>query len=405
MQTDLPIIIEYLDQSRLPKKRRRFAGTAPASLATIPTEWRELLAQWLRLGGNSRWETLIKKAGLARKSTAETLLNWLLYNGWAVVDEERKHGDWWPYRVQLRELKALRIALGLPDMDDIASQWQSLRAELQIDAANNERLLTALSVLDAMPTNRAIARAGLVQSLLTWQADERVGTYRDFSLFSRAATKEISQTEWAWLDAHFDLAECNIEQHTPLLLVSANLNLQVLSLNGALGEIKGEINLQSMPDFAALTPATVKRVQAVNGKVAAWILVENRTSFERVARNRQANEGVIWLPGYPPSWWKEAISHLIKIAPAPAKVACDPDPAGIAIALSAIAVWKATGQEAKAWKMGVEELKNLTSKKPLSELDQQQLATLLKQDLPVELKALADYMLANLLKGEQEGYL
>ena len=396
MQTDLPIIIEYLDQSRFPKKRRRFAGTTPASLATIPTEWRELLAQWLRLGGNSRWETLIKKAGLARKSTAETLLNWLLYNGWAVVDEERKHGDWWPYRVQLRELKALRTALGLPDMDDIATQWQSLRAELQIDAANNERLLTALSALDAMPTNRAIARAGLVQSLLAWQVDERVGTYRDFSLHARAATKEISQTEWAWLDAHFDLAECNIEQHTPLLLVSANLNLQTAL---------GEINLNAMPDFAALTPATIKSIQTVTGRVDAWLLVENRTSFERMARNRQANEVVIWLPGYPPSWWKEVVSHLIKIAPAPAKVACDPDPAGIAIALSAIAVWKAAGQEAEVWKMGVEELKNLTSTKPLSEFDNQQLAGLLQQDLPLSLKALAEYMASSQQKGEQEGYL
>ena len=399
------IKIEYLDKLRLSKKRRRYSESSATSLATIPAEWRELLVQWLRLGGNSRWETLKKKAGLARIPTAETLLNWLLHNGWAFVNEERKHGDWWPYRVELRELKALRAQLGLPDLDDVATQWQNLRAELKIEAEHDQRLLTALAELEAMPVSRAITRATLVQSLLTWADDERVGTYRDFSLYARAATKEISQTEWAWLDAHFDLAECNIEQHTPLLLVSANLNLQVLSLNGALGEIKGEINLQSMSDFAALTPATVKRVQAVNGKVAAWILVENRTSFERVARNRQANEGVIWLPGYPPSWWKEAVSHLIKIAPAPAKVACDPDPAGIAIALSAIAVWKATGQEAKAWKMGVEELKNLTSKKSLSELDQQQLATLLKQDLPVELKALADYMLANLLKGEQEGYL
>ncbi len=390
------LIIEYLDKLRLPKKRRRFAGTAPASLATIPTEWRELLVQWLRLGGNSRWETLIKKAGLARKSTAETLLNWLLHNGWAVVDEERKHGDWWPYRVELLELKALRHQLGLPDMDDIATQWQSLRAELQIDAANCARLLTALSALDAMPTNRAITRAGLVQSLLVWVADERIGTYRDFSLYARAATKEISKTEWDWLDLHFDLAELNIEQHTPLLLISANLSLQTAL---------GEINLHTMPDFAALTPATIKSIQTATGRVDNWLLVENRTSFERLARNRLANEGVIWLPGYPPSWWKEAVSHLIKIAPAPAKVACDPDPAGIAIALSAIAVWRDTGQAASTWRMGVAELQNLPCKKPLTELDAQQLASLLKQDLPLNLKTLAEYMALSQQKGEQEGYL
>jgi hypothetical protein len=258
-----------------------------------------------------------------------------------------------------------------------------------------------LAALDAMPATRAITRATLAQSLLAWEMDERVGTYRDFSLYARSATKEISKTEWDWLDTYFDLAEFNIEQHTPLLLIAADLSLHGLNLNSA----SGEINLRAMPDFAALTPATIKNIQTTSGTINTWILVENRTSFERVARNRSANEGVIWLPGYPPSWWKEAVTHLINIAPAPAKVACDPDPAGIAIALSAIALWRAAGQAAVAWKMGVEELKNLASKKPLSAFDQQQLAGLLTQDLPVELSALAEYMLYNQQKGEQEGYL
>jgi hypothetical protein len=388
--------IEYLDKSRLPKKRRRFSESSPTSLATIPAEWRELLVQWVGLGGSSRWETLIKKAGLAKKSTADALLDWLLKKGWAVVDEERKHGDWWPYRVELREMKALRSQLGLPDFDEVALQWQTLRAELQANAESDELLLTVLSALDAMPLSRAIPRAMMVKSLLAWREDERVGTYRDFSMFARAATKEITKTEWDWLDTHFDLAEFNIEQHTPLLLVSANMVLHT----GL-----GEINLSAMPDFAALTPATVKSIQSASRTVTAWIFVENRTSFERVARNRHANEGVIWLPGYPPSWWKESVSHLIKYAPAPAKVACDPDPAGIAIALSAIALFHASDLQATAWKMGVDELKNLPNKKLLSEFDQQQLTGLLKQNLPVELKTLAGYMLVNQQKGEQEGYL
>lgn len=388
--------IEYLDKRQVPKKRRRYSENASATFDTIPSEWRELLVLWLRRGGISRWKTLVNDAGLSRQVLAEHLLNWLVQHGWASVDEERKLGDWWPYRVALREQKALRQQLGLPDIDGISTQWQNLRAALQVEADGDERLLEPLATLDAMPVSRAIARGALIQALLAWCAEERVGTYRDFSLFARAATKEISSTEWAWLDAHFDLAAFNIEQHTPLLLVSANLNLQV-SL--------GEINLSAMPDFAALTPATVKNIKSINGIISTWILVENRTSFERVARNRQANEGVIWLPGYPPSWWKEAVNHLIKNAPAPAKIACDPDPAGIAIALSAMALWKATGQEAEAWKMGIDELKNLPNKKPLSEFDQQQLVGLLRQDLPVELKTLADFMLMSQQKGEQEGYL
>ena len=388
--------IEYLDKRQVPKKRRRYSENISATFDTIPSEWRELLVLWLRRGGISRWDTLINDAGLSRQVLAEHLLNWLVQHGWASVDEERKLSDWWPYRVALREQKALRHQLGLPDIDDISTQWQNLRAALQVDADSNERLLEALATLDVMPVSRAIARGALIQALLAWQADERVGTYRDFSLYSRAATKEISSTEWAWLDAHFDLAEFNIEQHTPLLLVSANLNLQV-SL--------GEIILSAMPDFAALTPATVKNIKSINGVISTWILVENRTSFERVARNRQANEGVIWLPGYPPSWWKEAVNQLIKNAPAPAKIACDPDPAGIAIALSVIALWRVAGQDASAWRMTVEELQSLPSKKALTELDEKQLANLLNQDLPLNLKSLAEYMVLCKQKGEQEGYL
>lgn len=388
--------VEYLDKLRLPKKRRRFSETPPASLATIPTEWRELLEQWVRLGGNSRWDTLIKKAGLDRKSSAETLLNWLLEHGWAFVNEERKHGDWWPYRVELREIKALRKQLGLPDVDEVAAQWQSLRASLKMYADNDAPVLAALSALDAMPITRAITRASLVQSLLAWHADGRAGTYRDFSLHARGATKEISKTEWAWLEAHFDLAEFNIEQHTPLLLISANIILHT-SL--------GDIHLSAMLDFAALTPATIKSIQSAHSNVTTWVLVENRTSFERVARSRKINEGVIWLPGYPPSWWKEAVMYLINIAPAPAKIACDPDPAGIAIAISATDLWMALGQEAETWKMGVEELQNLTNKRLLTEFDQKQLIGLLTQDLPANLRHLAEYMLACGQKGEQEGYL
>ncbi len=67
----------------------------------------------------------------------------------------------------------------------------------------------------------------------------------------------------------------------------------------------GQIDLAASPDFAALTPSTVQAVTAVSGTVSRWQLVENRTSFERVARNREPDAGVIWLPGFPPSWWRE----------------------------------------------------------------------------------------------------
>lgn len=70
-----------------------------------------------------------------------------------------------------------------------------------------------------------------------------------------------------------------------------------------------------------------------------------------------------------------------------------------------MALWREVGIEAVAWKMNAETLESLASKKPLSEFDNQQLAGLLKQSLPAELKALADYMQVHQQKGEQEGFL
>jgi hypothetical protein len=392
---------EPIGNARNPKKRKRYVQLAAPdvpALTSLPADWRQLLTQCVKNGENARWQTWQKIADISRKMLLDQMLAWLLKQGWVCVFEEYKVADWWPYRVELLHINPLRLALNLPNPDTQTCQWQAVRSALQhqAQASHDAVLQIALNSLDAMPTARAIVRAQLSQFLLAWTAEGRVGTYRDFSLYARGTTKEISATEWAWLDTHFDLAELNIQQHTPLLLIAAHVSLQTTL---------GEINLQTMPDFAALTPATVKTVQSVNSCVTTWILVENLTSFERVARNRQTNEGVIWLPGYPPSWWKEAVTCILKLAPAEVKIACDPDPAGIAIALSVIALCKAAGLPANTWKMGANELESLAHTKPLSAFDQQQLAALLKQDLPVELKALADYLLASQQKGEQEGYL
>ncbi|MGB4811795.1 MAG: hypothetical protein WBP13_04855 [Methylophilaceae bacterium] len=387
--------VEYLDSLRLHKKRRRYADVLPASLDNIPAEWRNLLVQWLRFGGNSRWDTLIKKAGLAQKVTAETLLDWLLHHGWVVVVEARQHGDWWPYKVEWREQKQLRQQLGIPDVDDITSQWQSLRAGL-LEAETSTQLLSVLSVLDAMPINRAITRAKLINSLLTWQAEERQGTYRDFSLWARGATKQISDTEWQWMDAIFDLASYSIVQHTPLLYLAADLQLH---------HHNAMLDLSAAPDFSALTPATLLGMTHAVGAINTWMLVENRTSFERVAKARKPNEGVIWLPGFAPGWWKSAIEHLLQIAPAPAKIACDPDPAGIAIALDAIGLWQKWTLQADVWRMGVTELQSLSVKKALNQYDMDMLNTLFAKDLPNQLKVLAEYIKLHNIKGEQEGYL
>lgn len=395
MSTPDSIFVEPLDERALSKRRKRFRLEAASQLELIPAEWSKLLTRWVKRGGNSRWETLLKDAGTANLSLADTLRDWLLRQGWAIVIEERKHGDWWPQSLELRNLSHLRTALGISDKEQDTQRWQIVREKLQ--ACCNSDLAPALFALDEFPVHRALARHDLVQSLQHWQNAQRSGTRRDFALLARNDTKGISEAEWNWLEQTLDLAEFRIERHTPMLLLAAPLSLTLPH---------GQIDLASCTDFAALTPATLQAVTAASGTINRWQLVENRTSFERVARQREADVGVIWLPGFPPSWWHKAVSKLLDLAPAQAYIACDPDPAGIAIALKAAESWHERGIEWLPWKMTATDLASLRVRKPLTESDKLQLAALQQMPaLPASLTGLLEWMLKHDEKGEQEGYL
>ncbi|MBI3903389.1 MAG: hypothetical protein HY306_10720 [Nitrosomonadales bacterium] len=386
------LVIEPLDQRALSQRRRCHCEVTPSGLELLPAERKALLARWVKRGGRSKWETLLKDAGTANLQLADSLRDWLLRHGWASVEEERRHNEWWPLWLELRELPTLRAALGIADKEAEAHRWESLRTELI--AYNNERLVSALESLDVMPVARALARCDLIQALQRWQ---EAGTRRDFALFARGGTKDITETEWRWLEETVDLAEFNIERHTPLLLLSAPLQLTLPH---------GQINLAACADFAALTPATVAKITEASGIPSRWHLIENRTSFERVARKRAHDCGVIWLPGFPPSWWRDAVDCLLDLAPAPAHISCDPDPAGISIALQAAELWQQRGLAWQPLGMGADDLAGLAARKPLTEQDRQRLAGLLAEPrLPSSLAELARWMQEHGEKGEQEGYL
>lgn len=386
---------ERLDKRRVCQKRRRTATCAPQALDTLPAEWRDLLARWVRRGGNSRWETLRKDAGTKRVQIADALLDRLQRTGWVTTTEHWKLGAWWPQQVELLHLPQLRAALGLRDKDDDAQRWAGIRASLQ--TLDSKALIPAILALDELPEQRALARHDLILKLHDWQARQQSGTHRNFALFARNDTKAVSDGEWNWLESVLDLAEFGIERHTPLLLIAAPLTLSLP---------KGQIDLACSADFAALTPVTVHAVTAASGKISRWQLVENRTSFENVAKKRDANTGVIWLPGFPPTWWREAVGSLLDLAPCPAQIACDPDPAGIAIALKSAELWREHGLSWQPWKMAVADLASLRVRKPLTEGDRQQLAALRQNfTLPAQLAELLEWMLEHDEKGEQEGYL
>jgi hypothetical protein len=388
-------LIEPLDKRAVCQKRRRAAQIAPQTLDTLPAEWRELLTRWVRRGGNSRWETLRNDAGNTHVQMAQDLLDWLLRAGWAAVTEQRQHSEWWPQHVELLHLPQLRAALGLRDKDKDEQRWQECRALLH--GLNNTTLSPALFALDELSVQRALARQDLIFKLHDWQAQQQSGTRRNFALFARDDTKAVSDGEWNWLESVLDLAEFGIERHTPLLLIAAPLTLTLPN---------GQLDLANCADFAALTPATVRAVTSASGTISRWQLVENRTSFENVSKKRDADVGVIWLPGFPPTWWREAVSRLLDLAPAPAHIACDPDPAGVAIALKAAELWRERGLTWQPWKMAAADLASLRVRKLLTEGDRLQLATLKQEPtLPSALSELLECMLKQGEKGEQEGYL
>lgn len=357
----------------------------------------ELLKKWAKnakIGGYIKWDTFRKKAGPNQVNLADTLFDWVHENGWIAVIQEFKNGMWVPQKAEFLHLPQLRIELGLHDKESDAQRWQEVRATLI--ALDNPTLTPAILALDDFRIQVALKRLDLIFKLHDWQTQKKVGKRNDFALFARNGTHTINPGEWDWLKSVLDLSELGIEPHTPQLLISAPLRLHLP---------QGQLDLAACPDFAAITPATMQAVTSVSGAIRCWQLVENLTCFEHVARKRKADTGVIWLPGFPPPWWHTAVGRLIDLAPAPANIACDPDPAGIAIALKAAELWRERGIAWQSWKMSAADLASLTVFDSLNKWDRQKLSSLQQNPaLPSQLAELIDWMLKEGKKGEQEGY-
>lgn len=384
-------------RSSLKGKRLRRASPTPGGLGAgiWPADERQLLAEWVRRAGDTpiRHTTLMASAGAARTMLADRLLQRLLQGGAVEIEESHERGHWWPKLVRFLAPADLRAGLGLAEPDAARLAYLEARSR----PLGHPALARAADTLDALPPGRGLPRLELLLALDTWNAEQRSGTWRDFALFARGHTKQITDAEKTWLADEVGLTDFRISAHTPLLRLRAP---SVISLPG------GEIALGALPDFAALTPATVAAITSARQPPRVWHLVENLSSFERVARACAADEGALWLPGYPPSWWQQAVATLLRHLPAPALVACDPDPDGIAIALQAGSLWSAAGLPWQPWRMEPAELLGLPTRRPLDARDRQLLAGLCAgTQLPPSLAALAETLLQLSGKGEQEGYL
>lgn len=381
------------DKATLKGRRLRKAPVFRLPLLDAwPTARRDLLVSWLAIKAKRiRHDTLLKKAGAGSVALAESLLQELLLCGALELDEQFRGGLWWPLWLRFLHIPPLVSALGLPDPEALRKSWQAARQMPLADA----QLQSAAEELAKLPPGRALARLELLRALALWREDERCGTWRDFAQFARGDTKAITEAERNWLGTSLDLDDLGISGHEPMLLLAAPLRLEFEN---------GTLDLAAPGDFVALTAKSVAASRAVIGEVNQWHLVENRTSFERVARRGEG--GTIWLPGFPPRWWQKAVRWLIGLAPAPARIACDPDPAGLEICLQAASLWRDAGLPWSPWHMAPGDLDALPARKPLSPRDRERLLALRATGLPhPQLEALARHMEVTGEKGEQEAGL
>lgn len=379
--------------TRATLKGRRFLRSEARNEAVLgewPEDWLTLLRDCLRRDKPTmRWNTLLGIAGPARRAAADEVCEALLAAGWIELEERRESGLWRHQQLRFIALQRLRGLVGLLDRDELQRSWNAARVQL-MESALVGPLLPAL---DAMQADIALRRVEWLQALERWRAQGRHGTYRDFALYATQSTKGIPQSDLDWLDQSIELNAFGVEAHQPLLYLRAALRLV----------LDAPLDLHAIPDLIGLSPATLRAVRSVEGSLQSWRFIENRTLFERIARRDGARHGVVWLPGYAPGWWREAMARLMRLMPAPVLIACDPDPDGVRIAFDAGKLCTSAGLSWAPWGMAPADLQSLPAQRPLEAADQRLLNGLDEFSLPAPLGELVAFMRTNAIKGEQEG--
>lgn len=377
--------------------RRTRHGPPFTALPALRPAQKALLGDWLRSHAAERqWQTLLDTAGPDRLELADELLALLLECGALRTKERFVNAQWRVERIAWANVATLQQALGLATADTRAAARDALAGRLRTLADETPWLESAaLHCLDARTTDAARqSRLELLLALQRWQQEQRFGLQRDFALFARGHTKAITATEWSWLQAHVTLEALGVAHFAPLLWLGGHLRLHTAS--GSL-----DVAATGLCGLPAQAFTVGLRAQAPQ---RYWLL-ENRASFERQALAAAPGTCVLWLPGQPSSSWREAVQYLLQAAPAPADISCDPDPAGVEIALNAGQLWQAQGLAWRAHRMSRMDWESAPVL-DLSAHDQDWLERLrAKQDLPHELAQLCADLRATGRKAEQEAWL
>lgn len=390
-------MIEVIATAR--HRRTRQAVAAFSAVPELRAAHRGLLTRWLAADAVERnWQSLLKLAGPSEVDRAEELLSILLETGLVAVKEGFKSGRWWPLRVVWRDLPGAQRAMGLQPAAARIADRQALLQEIAAFAEQHAWASSACQscLAASLATEKLRARTQLLQGLSTWQAEQRFGKRQDFALSARAHTKAITSAEWEWLESHVALESFGIARFEPVLWLGGALTLQTS---------RGSMDMDALGFLGVPSKGLIAGPNRITRVPLRYWLVENRASFERCALRADAGTCVIWLPGRPPGDWLAAVQWLLNQAPAQADVSCDPDPAGIEIALTAGQLWtdrglawKNTHMAPQHWQTG----KTL----PLNDYDRRVLGSLsARTDLPADLAELRDFISREGRKAEQEGWL
>jgi hypothetical protein len=361
-----------------------------------------VLLKWLKSDAQERsWQSLLQVADSSHLEVADALLQALLLCGAVALKEELHHGQWRPWRVVWTDLEGLQTLAGVPTRTQREADKANLATDLQSLAQLHPWLAVAAhSVLtDALPGTSRATRAELLQALVVWQQAQRQGMRQDFALAARGHTKAITNTEWDWLEATVPLETLGIGRFEPLIWLAGSIALGVAAEPNGLQASWAALGFVGVP-----CRSLAAGLQVTHAPKAYW-LIENRASFERQSARLPQGTCLVWLPGRPSAAWLQAMRYVLSQAPAPASISCDPDPAGIQIALTAGALWDEAGV---AWQVGhmAADIWRAGITLPLNDYDRRVLAELQAGPaLPPDLAALRDYLLASGIKAEQEGWL
>jgi len=312
--------------------------------------------------------------------------HYLLREGWVELTEKRQGSIWTITAVHWMDADALRFALGLPRRDAKIEA----RAHALAKRPSDSRFYRLHDSLSSLSIGTLSRRARIIEKLGEWAAVERSGSRNTFSQMALDDTHAMTSADWHWLEKYIDLESIGIYRHTPAVWLAGPLCLISNS---------GQLDIGAVPDMIALTPQTIFAIERIQSTAKAWLLVENRTSFEDVARRLGSEWIVVWMPGYVPDWWLAAIGHIQSLFTRHAFIAADPDPAGIEIASRAGQIW---GADWIPWAMSPEALNATGRGKLLSEQDYVKLAAMDYTVLHPTLASLAAALSERGRKGEQE---